>query len=487
MRRLRFYPFLFALHPLVYVYCQIDEAFSVVTVVLVGLAVLALTELMIIVLRRYFDSDSSDISVSVFWIWLFSYSSFRVLVYGENVMLSEKFLIPIWIAIAAVSWWLILRKRKWSPNVNQFLNILGGMFLLIALWPHAKDPRKDFTPIQVVSLESASRGTAQPPDTLPNIYYILMDAYPAPSVLKRQTGIDDSGFTSFLREKRFLIADPSFSNYSYTLASLSSTLNMQYLPMASVQGINWQIDCNPKSLERSIRNNLVMRFLRSRGYKFVDLSIWDFGAENDYQYVHNYYVDRFVMELLHRTIISAPIIDNVIVGLEERLDDRLKLGALDSVSRLKGPLFIYMHLYSTHEPYVVDEQGKKFPLISRILQSRSDRASFEKQFRFVTYQAREAIEKILKGSSRPPIIIVQGDHGPPIAGDSKQLRMGMIEAFFLPGGRGIDLPPRISPVNNFRFILNNYFGAGLGLLENRHFTPTGMVFEDVSDSIMYHR
>jgi hypothetical protein len=484
MKRLEWYPFLFALHPIVYTYAQLDKTFSISSVLIVTIVILTLTLLLHVVLGRFYDGDASDITISVFWVWLFSYSSFRILVQTALAQVADKILIPVWVLILVVACTFILRKQNIRRNTIQFFTVLGILMVLIGLWPRAKDARTEFKASAVISAGSMSPTSSGATDSMPNIYYLLLDSYPSPKVLNQVAGIADSELVNFLLAKGFQIPDNSYCNYPYTLPSLSSTLNMQYLPMVSRGGNKWDIDCNPNSLETAIRENLVLRFLKSRGYKFVDLSIWNFGSESDYTYEHNYYVDRFVMELLHRTAIAKPIIENIIVGFEERKDDKLKLEALAEVRKLKGPIFAYVHLYSTHEPYVLDERGDKVPLLTRILEAASDRVLFEKQMRFVNTQAHMAIEELLRDSGRPPVIIVQGDHGPQIAGESKKLRMGMFSAFYLPGPKRVQLPSTLSPVNNFRIILDNYFDTQLELLPNKNYYPLlSGGFIEASDSL----
>ena len=246
-------------------------------------------------------------------------------------------------------------------------------------------------------------------------------------------------------------------------------------------GNNYELNCNLKSLVNTIRENLVLRILKSKGYKFVNLSIWpELEEKSDYHFDHDYLVDRFAMELLNRTILSKPVIENVIVGLEERKMDRMKLRALAEVPGLSAPTFTYVHFYATHSPYVLDENGNKIALARRIFESSTDRSLFQKQLTFVSTQVRGAIENIIQKSPRPPIIIVQGDHGPQVSSESINLQMSILNAFYLPGMRSDSLPQDISPVNNFRVMFNRCFNMQLDLLENKHYYPTRKAFAEIS-------
>ncbi len=60
-------------------------------------------------------------------------------------------------------------------------------------------------------------------------------------------------------------------------------------------------------------------------------------------------------------------------------------------------------------------------------------------------------------SDTPPIIIIQGDHG-----FWSGVNLPILNAYHLPGEAAELLYPTISPINTFRLIFDNYFGADMG-------------------------
>jgi hypothetical protein len=48
-------------------------------------------------------------------------------------------------------------------------------------------------------------------------------------------------------------------------------------------------------------------------------------------------------------------------------------------------------------------------------------------------------------------------------------KMGILNAYYLPGITDSHLYESITPVNSFRLVLDHYFGAGLGLLPDRNY------------------
>jgi hypothetical protein len=103
------------------------------------------------------------------------------------------------------------------------------------------------------------------------------------------------------------------------------------------------------------------------------------------------------------------------------------------------------------------------------------------------------VDAILANSSRPPIIIIQGDHGPgahlvwsSVDKSNVPERMAILNAYYFPDGDYKGLYPSISPVNSFRVVLNKYFGTNMGLLPGKHYFSTylePMHFINVNDQL----
>jgi hypothetical protein len=88
----------------------------------------------------------------------------------------------------------------------------------------------------------------------------------------------------------------------------------------------------------------------------------------------------------------------------------------------------------------------------------------------------ETVDAILTRSTVPPIIILQGDHGPGAYlhwGSLEQTipaeRFGILNAYYFPSQNYTHLYPSISPVNSFRVLFDQFFGADYPLLPDRHY------------------
>jgi len=92
-------------------------------------------------------------------------------------------------------------------------------------------------------------------------------------------------------------------------------------------------------------------------------------------------------------------------------------------------------------------------------------------------------------SSNPPIIILQGDHGPAFYTTSKiettclSERTSILNAYYLPNLHINPLYEHITPVNSFRVIFNAYFSTHFELQDDLIFyngNSKGFTFTDIT-------
>jgi hypothetical protein len=110
------------------------------------------------------------------------------------------------------------------------------------------------------------------------------------------------------------------------------------------------------------------------------------------------------------------------------------------------------------------------------------------QVKFINAQLEGVLAAILERSEVPPVIILTADHGPDSNSGRQnyvQERMTILSAYRLPSGEA-GLYPGITPVNAFRVVFHEVFGADIPLLKDRvlysnYVTP--FEFRDGTDHI----
>jgi hypothetical protein len=165
-------------------------------------------------------------------------------------------------------------------------------------------------------------------------------------------------------------------------------------------------------------------------------------------------VDLSVLSGVNRDSVKAHVISTLFI-----------LDHLQEVPAIAGPKFTYAHIFVPHIPYVFDSNGQLLtdPGFYSAGQDQPVNAEYEKQgyvdqIQFIDKAIVPILHTIISKSKNPPIIILMGDHG---LGSNN--RYTDLLAYYLPKGSG-KLYPSISPVNSFRVIFDEYFGANYPLL-----------------------
>jgi hypothetical protein len=250
-------------------------------------------------------------------------------------------------------------------------------------------------------------------------------------------------------------------------------------------------------------NNAAVRFLKSRGYKYIHFGsrykltnrnkLADIDVNCDPKDFDNW------LKLLIKTTMLSAVESSFPYDwfTDVKIESKKSLCPFTETYvalSAPGPKYVFMHVLLPHPPFLFKRNGDL--LSDRILlniDSSWDKEKYLEQLVFLNGKVKELINRILSSASRPPVIILQSDHGP--ASEMKwdnptdlalQERLTIINAYLLPEGRGEALYKTITPVNSFRVIFNRYFGAKFGLLEDKSYFSTWdqpYRFVDVTDRV----
>ena len=480
------HPFLLAAYPVLFLYSRnVDEA-APADVVRPMLIALAGTGVIFLVLLRVLRSSSRAAAVTtVAVIAFFGYGHVVDPVQGMEiggiVVGRGLFLLPLWTLIALLVMLRAARAHRGLSRLTSGLNVAGLVLLLFSmgqlLWS-GTGPGKDAPALWTQFAEQEAQRLASSGETgqRPDIYFIVLDEYARDDVLKEVFGYDNRDFLSFLESRGFYLARESHSNYTFTYPSLASTLNLDYLPRLAgrcrAEGITTPL------LARMIEDNLLALLLKSMGYRFY-LFPSDFYVTN-----RNRNADRLFRRTRHglnnefeQALISTTALRPLIGGpVNNRLNRLYQLQTLGEVARLPGPKLVFAHIIMPHVPYVFDREGNlpRHATLQRSAYTIEEyRELYVGQTHYLNSRMREVVDGILAASKRPPVIVIQGDHGfrhciihrgsKPEA-LSPEMQSAILNALYLPEGGQEDAYPSISPVNTFRLVLNRYFGFSLPLL-----------------------
>ncbi|MEK7480889.1 MAG: hypothetical protein AAB604_02185 [Patescibacteria group bacterium] len=322
-------------------------------------------------------------------------------------------------------------------------------------------------------------------EALPDIYYILPDAYSSTWALREFYDYDNSAFEDFLKEREFYVVPKSRSNYSGTAFTLPSLLNLEYLDTLSVNGVMSRANTNPRRL---IAENRVGPFLQALGYTYIHLgAIWegDFRVPQADENINKGLMSEFLLNLFKKTVIYPfayhyNFLDDRYVTWERM---RYQFDEVAKIPRRKEPTFTFFHLGAPHGPQVFYADGSFIESIEPSLRGDLDdenvknpalqKKYYPGQLTYVTKRLQELVKIILENSDTPPIIIIQSDHGSSLFSRAdpnyRRNRLKNFSAYYLPYGGDALLWEDITPVNTFRVIFNHYFGMNFEMLPDLSF------------------
>jgi hypothetical protein len=487
------HPFFFAIFPVLFLFAH-NMGHVRFSEVLTPAAVSLVVTLLMFVLFRwiYKDAKKAGIFVSIFVVLCFSHGHVQIFIGWDRI--DDIYLIIIWCLILASSAFLLKITKRNLQIPTTVLNVVAGFLVVLSLINVVPYKVKSFFASkdlkgteEAVGTEVDSHGT----ETLPDIYYIVLERYASTNSLREFYNFDNSEFVDFLTDKGFYVAHKSSSNYAATTQSLAASLNMEYVNYLSDKLGKRSKDRLP--LFEMLQDYKVWRFLKSKGYKFIHMgSWWPPTSKNRYADI-NYnlpYTDGFSL-LVYRTTMLCPI-DNEF-GITEMGNKRLRqwrrtkfqFDRLAEVPNIKEPVYVFAHMFITHTPYVFDREGN---FLSRKDEGkRSVTENYVNQVIYTNKKLEELIEKLLSASESQPIIVLQADEGPypqkyeDERGDFKwkkatdaevKEKMWIFNAYYFPNAEKDLLYPSITPVNSFRILFNIYFNTNYELLPDRTYTFT---------------
>jgi hypothetical protein len=152
-------------------------------------------------------------------------------------------------------------------NTTQIFNVVALSTILLPSFSVIYYAISQYLVNNTESTNNFTVENAAPMENAPDIYYIILDMYGRSDTIEQEFGYDNSPLLNELRNQGFYVASCSTSNYSHTVLSLTSSLNMDFLPAFTEDPVAGNADSFNATM--AIRNNAVRRYLQAYGYSFV--------------------------------------------------------------------------------------------------------------------------------------------------------------------------------------------------------------------------
>lgn len=401
-------------------------------------------------------------------------------------------LLIVFLALFVVFLVPLLLTKKNTSSIIFFLSLATGILVAFNLLPiiiyevSLKPPEKE----QTASPEALSI------ENLPDIYYIVLDSYARADVLKDLLDYDNTSFLTALQDRGFYLPECAFSNYHATMLTIPSVLNYQYLD--NVEDVGSSTDVVVPRFTNMILNNKIMEYLKSKGYRTVTgrgfSSFMDINTSDIYL---SYFIDSGSTDDLEEQQFLSMYLNSTIyrvftglyrnnpekfsrlpywLALDRESDPYLKeasfwyyqnlymLDSMETIPAREGPYFVYAHIVAPHGPYVFRADGSfRYPL-----DTSNDKVLYSDEVTYLNKRVLQLVDTLLKDSSTPPIIIIQADHS--IHKLTSELnKHKILSAYYLPGELKTQPYATITPVNDFRLIIRNYFDPTMEMLPDTLF------------------
>lgn len=424
------------------------------------------------------DSHRAALASASLLFLFFSYGQTYSAFEGESVLgfglFRHRILFPLFCILGAFCIFWIVRKIKQPSSFTYPLNLIS-IFLLI--YP-------SFTISSALIRQSASNASAKDSSAIatnsnsPDVYYIILDGYGRQDVLQREYGFDNSEFINDLQKRGFYVAQCSQSNYAHTLYSLASSLNYDYLDALGATD-----DAERIAL---LKHGAVRAAFEERGYSIVAFPTgWSMTEWTDADIYPDYgksltTLTEFETLFLDTTMLRVATDYDRVTSKTTPYSQARRLRVLSMLQTLKeipsreGKYFVFAHFVIPHPPFSFGADGEWLEINVNTASHEEIADAYVNQIIYINREILQVIDAIQAKSKIPPVIIVQGDHGPPpdLTNDPA-VRMPILNAYYLPGVEAAEaLYPAISPVNSFRVVLNRYFESSLPLLADQsYFAP----------------
>lgn len=453
------------------------------------ISIAAAVVLFLLLRLAYQDNHRAAFAITALVILFFTYGHiFNVVLKKWAPPNLVAWMLGLWLIFSILALGLATLRKTRFKKATLTLNIVSlGLVLLPAIQIIGSSvPRAQASHAEHVSLKILHLPQGQTP---PDIYYIILDSYGSASLLNQVYGYDNRTFIQHLEEMGFYIAGCSQSNYLRTELSLASSLNMDYL-----QGLDPSF--TPENIDQGqlwniIRSSAVRLDLEQVGYKTVAFATgfaWSELDDADFYFSllpFNSGMTSFET-LLIRTTPARHLEDLGVLNFDQ-IDGqrylqrtRLIFNSMDKLAHMPGPKFVFIHVLPPHPPFVFGPDGAPtdpalFMNEVRLYTSQKYAEGYKNQVTFINHQIEQAVTTLITKSPMPPVIILQGDHGPWFQTGSNQFRI--LNAYYMPG-HADQLYPMVSPVNTFRIILDTYLGANYQRLDDiSYYSPIPHIYD----------
>jgi hypothetical protein len=368
--------------------------------------------------------------------------------------------------------WPSIRERRIAPvdwpALTTVLNLAGVGVLLVGLIGGLTGGAF-YLPATPVSAIGA------PPANAPDIYLVLLDAYPGADVLSTEFAFDNGPFLGEMSQLGFDVADSSRSNYNLTALTLASMFNGQHINDLVPNPPEKTAD-QAHELIRLINEGEMLQVTRDKGYEIISLPspigyVTLFAAD---RIVGGPQMTEFEFALTEQDVVRriAPEARQGFFLEQHRQRIRWTFDALQQLPTETSaqPRLVFAHLLLPHVPIAFGASGESVMVDGCAWtacpagQTLSEhlREAYVAQVTYTNELVTTTAQAIIDRSQRPPVIVFFSDHGTRLTPSEPDLVFHNLTVSYTPGQPGL-LPSNATPVTLLPRLFNAYLGTDVPL------------------------
>ncbi|MBK8608824.1 MAG: sulfatase-like hydrolase/transferase [Chitinophagaceae bacterium] len=466
----------FCLHGSVenYGYLHAKEVALVALIIMVCMAIFF--GLVWVMCRNYLFASLLTFFVGV---WYLFFGAFHDMIKSSAVlrfMQSFSVLLPVLLVVnIAVIWWL----RKNRQHYHKLFLYLNLLFLFFCVFDGAMLLVRGLR-YKETALTNPVPFDNQLVTKKPNIYFLLFDEYAGYKSLRDSFNFKNDSLYQFLQQRRFTEL-PVFANYDFTPFSMSSILNMQYVPENYRKALLTQPDIQNRFGE--IRNAQVLTIFRSLGYRVENYSIFDikdYPALFESNGLFPIHAGLLTNKIFHNRLIKGigwrlvtgrfeiPFLKKYYMYRKDRYNKDVESSVLKSAgNHSNNPKFCYAHFLLPHGQFYRDSAGA-YNQPKQIMNDEylADKSLYLAYLKYTNNIIKQLLDTII-AKDPGAVIVVMSDHGfydYENPGDNDPYNYDNICFLRSPAvDSGVYGLPK-SNVNFFRYLFNTGFGQRLPYL-----------------------
>jgi hypothetical protein len=333
--------------------------------------------------------------------------------------------------------------------------------------------------VQLVAYSSAAEAAESnaplygPIADRPDVWVFIPDGYTTASEVKRQAGVDISGFQVELKDRGFATPD-GLASFPLTYLSLASMLDQDYLVSAGDD-----VRERGPFYDRIKGANRTVDQFRAWGYTDIlaTTSMWEGSECSD---LASLCVTGPMMSRTSRVILSItpfePLVDYT-SHVENVARYSNPSHIVDEVRQLgvEGPVFVVAHLIEPHPPgFRTADCDIRTDMSLEFNRAGWDADEFRQSVECLNRQLVDAVDHILE-TDPDSVIVIQGDHGTHLGYDLPVPPSHRYEVFS--AVRGCPVPDPLAAVNTMRLVTACLAGSAPELLDYEAYWLDGVTLQ----------